>query len=146
MEIASSKANKFQSATTTFRSRGKSLIWKEFRQLDTGDRVRRMSPLASRLTFFTRRSFQGSALERTVPLALPYPPSALRLTFFTRNVCNAAFKWSRQTSGSGSVRPLNSGEPSDVGIYCRLSLRERSATLSGLSLSGWLIINETLLD
>ena len=31
----------------------------------------RMSPLAPRLAFFTRGSFQGSALERTVPLALP---------------------------------------------------------------------------
>ena len=68
-----------------------------------------LSPLAPRLTFFTHRSFQGSALERPVPLALPSTPSASRLTFSTRNVSNAASKWIRsrsyQASGSGTVRP-----------------------------------------
>ena len=109
-----------------------------------------LSPLAPRLTFFTHRSFQGSALERPVPLALPSTPSASRLTFSTRNVCNATFKWSRnrdyQTSGCGTVRPLNSGEPSYDGLQCRLSLRERSVTLDRLSQSVWPSINGSLLD
>jgi len=54
MEIACSKASKFRSAITTFRSRGKSLIWSVFRRSVIVDRARRKSPFASRLAFFTR--------------------------------------------------------------------------------------------